>query len=151
MADSGTAISNLYEQDYYLWLEKTAKLLRDGKLSELDIPNLIEEIEDMGKSEKRAIKSNLVVILAHLLKYKYQPEKRSNSWRLTLLEHRDRLIEYFEDSPSLKLYFQEVFEQCYTKARVYAATETELPVDIFPTESPFSPEEAINPDYLPER
>lgn len=150
MADGGTVISNLYEQDYYLWLEKTAKLLQDGKLSQLDIPNLIVEIEDIDKSEKRAVKSNLVVIIAHLLKYKYQPEKRSTSWRLTLLEHRDRLIEYFEDIPSLKLYFQEVFEHCYTKARTYAATETELPVDIFPTESPFSPEEAINPDYLPE-
>lgn len=140
----------LYEQDYYLWLEKTASLLRDGRLSELDIPNLIEEISDMGRSEKRAVESNLVVILMHLLKYKYQPKKRSNSWKSTTREHRRRLRKAFQDSPSLKPYFGEVFDECYQDARLQAADETGLPLEIFPLESSFTPEEALNPDYLPE-
>ncbi|OKH26957.1 hypothetical protein NIES1031_09490 [Chroogloeocystis siderophila 5.2 s.c.1] len=142
--------STLYEQDYYLWLEKTSSLLRDGRLSELDIPHLIEEIEDMGRSEKKAVKSNLIIILMHLLKYKYQPEKRSNSWLLTIFEHRRRLRDDFADSPSLKRYFDEVFEQCYKDARISAAIETGLPTETFPKQSPFTPEEALNADYLPE-
>jgi hypothetical protein len=142
--------STLYEQDYYLWLEKTSSLLRDGRLSELDIPHLIEEIEDMGRSEKKAVKSNLIIILMHLLKYKYQPEKRSNSWLLTIFERRRRLRDDFADSPSLKRYFDEVFEQCYKDARISAAIETGLPTETFPEQSPFTPEEALNADYLPE-
>lgn len=140
----------LYEQDYYLWLEKTASLLRDGMLSELDIPNLIEEIEDMGRSQKDALESNLVVVLMHLLKYIYQPKLRSNSWRLTIFEHRRRLRKAFKSSPSLKRYFTEVFNECYQDARLEASLETGLPQDIFPAQSPFTSEEALNPDYLPD-
>lgn len=81
-------LSILYEQDYYLWLEATAKLLREGQLSALDAINLLEEIEDMGRSEKRAVYSNLKVLFMHLLKYKYQPEKRWNSWMASIVEHR---------------------------------------------------------------
>lgn len=140
----------LYEQDYYLWIQKTASLLRDGRLSELDIPNLLEEIEDMGRSQKQAVKSNLRVVLWHLLKYNYQPSRRSNSWRATIREHRNRLDEDLVDSPSLKRYFTEVFAECYQKARALAADETGLPIETFPNESPFTPEETLNPDYLPE-
>lgn len=142
--------TTLYEQDYYLWLQKTSNLLRDGRLSELDIPNLIEEIEDMGRSERKALRSNLIVILMHLLKYKYQPEKRSNSWLLTIFEHRRRLRDDFADSPSLKRYFNKVFEQCYQDARISAAIETGLSTETFPEQSPFTPEEVLNMDYLPE-
>lgn len=143
--------STLYEQDYYLWLEKTACLLKDGRLNELDTSNLIEEIEDMGRGQKRAVTSNLRVILRHLLKYKYQPEKRSNSWRLTLFEHRRRLEEDFADSPSLKNYFDEVFGKCYQDARKEAAIETEMPLVTFPEQWPFTPEEVLSSDFLPEQ
>lgn len=142
--------STLYEQDYYLWLEKTAKLLRDGCLGELDIPNLIEEIEDMGRSEKRATRSNLIVVLMHLLKYKYQPQKSSNSWRRTIVEHRRRLQLLFADSPSLKRYYLDIFDQCYQDARSDAATETLLPIDTFPAQSPFTAEKTLDADYLPD-
>jgi hypothetical protein len=140
----------LYEEDYYLWLENTAQLLRDGKLSELDLPNLIEEIEDMGRSEKRAVKSNLIRILQHLLKWKYQPEKQSDSWLSTIVEHRQRIILAFEDSPSLKNYYLEVFNKCYQDARKNAATETRLPLETFPNQSPFTIEDTLNPNYLPD-
>lgn len=143
-------IETLYEQDYCLWLDLTASLLRDGRLSELDIPNLLEEIEDVGRSQKDALESNLRVILMHLLKYKYQHSKRSNSWRGSIREHRIRINKAFRHSPSLKRYFQEVFNECYQDARKIAADETGLPLDTFPAQSPFTSEEALNPDYLPE-
>lgn len=142
-------MTSIYAQDYYLWLEKTARLLRDGRMSELDVPNLIEEIEDMGRSEKRALRSNLIVVLMHLLKYKYQPQQRTNSWLLTIFEHRRRLRDDLTDSPSLKHYFNEVFRQCYEDARSEAAIETGLPIETFPDQFPFAPEETLNPDYLP--
>lgn len=141
---------SFYEQDYYLWLQHTLKLLREDKLSELDIPHLIEEIEDMGRSEKRAVESNLVVILMHLLKYQYQPSKRSNSWKASIREHRRRLRRLLQDSPSLQPYFKEVFQECYQDAREQASDETGLPLETFPIESPFTPEETVNRDYLPD-
>jgi hypothetical protein len=146
----GVNTTNLYEQDYYLWLKNTAQLLRDDKLSELDKLNLIEELEDMGRSEKRAVKSNLTILLMHLLKYKYQSEKRSKSWLRTIVEHRRRLLILLEDSPSLKNYLQEVFDNSYQAARQDAATETRLALTIFPTQSPFNPQDTLNPDYLPD-
>lgn len=142
--------SSLYEEDYYLWIETTVNQLREGRLAEVDLANLSEELEDMGKSQKHAIKSNLRVVLMHLLKYKYQPNKRSNSWLHTILEHRTRLEDDFSDSPSLKGYFGEVFDESYQKARKLAATETGLPLDTFPPESPFTAEQTLNSDYLPE-
>jgi hypothetical protein len=141
---------NLYEQDYYLWLENTVQILRGNQLDRLDLPNLIEEIEDMGKNERRSLMSNLKILLMHLLKYKYQQPKRSNSWRYTIREHRQRIEEAFEDSPSLKKYFSESFDKCYENARKLAADETGLPVNTFPSASPFTPEETLNSDYLPE-
>ncbi|MGK7877059.1 MAG: DUF29 domain-containing protein [Xenococcaceae cyanobacterium] len=140
----------LYEQDYCLWIEETVKILREGRLSELDIPNLIEEMEDMGKSQKQAFRSNLRVLLMHLLKWKYQKVRRSNSWCYTIVEHRKRLKEALKDSPSLKPYLAEVFDECYRDARDLASAETALPLDTFPIETPFSLEETLNSDYLPD-
>jgi hypothetical protein len=147
---SATDSANLYNRDYYLWLSHTAQLIAEGKLSEVDTANLIEEIEDMGRSEKRAIESNLVIVLLHLLKYKYQPERRTNSWKSTIREHRRRLRKAFSASPSLKGYCEEVFPECYQDGREQAADETELPLNTFPPESPFTLDETLNPNYLPE-
>ncbi|MBW4537317.1 MAG: DUF29 domain-containing protein [Pleurocapsa minor HA4230-MV1] len=147
---SATDSANLYNRDYYLWLSHTAQLISEGKLSEVDTANLIEEIEDMGRSEKRAIESNLVVVLLHLLKYKYQPERRTNSWKSSIREHRRRLRKAFSASPSLKGYCEEVFSECYQDGREQAADETELPLNTFPPESPFTLDETLNPNYLPE-
>lgn len=141
--------THLYDRDYYLWLSHTAQLIREGKFAEVDVTNLVEEIEDMGRSEKRAVKSNLVVLLLHLLKYKYQPAKRTNSWKSTIREHRRRLRDDFQFSPSLKGYFGEVFDSCYQDAKKQAADETGLSLDTFPNESPFTSSEVLSPDYLP--
>jgi hypothetical protein len=143
--------STLYEQDYYLWLEATANLLREGQLSALDVANLLEEIEDMGRSEKRAVYSNLKILLMHLLKYRYQSGKRSNSWLVTIVEHRQRLKKALKESPSLQSYFNEIFnDECYQDARELAAAETGLAIDVFPVEPPFSLDETLNSNYLPD-
>lgn len=142
--------SSLYEEDYHLWLMNTIHQLQQGKLAEVDMVNLIEELEAMVRSEKKAITSNLRILLMHLLKYKYQSEKRTNSWLFTIREHRKRLRDDFKNSPSLKRYFREVFQECYQDARELAADETGLSINTFPVESPFSQEDTLNPDYLPE-
>ncbi|MGA9377931.1 MAG: DUF29 domain-containing protein [Phormidium sp.] len=148
LPSTANQLSILYEQDYYLWLETTAKILREGQVSLLDTANLLEEIEDMGRSEKRAVYSNLKILLIHLLKYRYQPEKRSNSWKATIVEHRQRLKKAVQESPSLQPYFEEIFNECYQDARELAAAETGLPIDEFPVESPFVMAEILNSNYL---
>jgi hypothetical protein len=140
----------LYEQDFYLWIEKAAGLLREGNLDELDLENLIEEIECMGRSEKRSISSNLEVILMHLLKYKYQPDKRSNSWRFTIIEHRRRILKELRESPSLKKYFLDIFADEYDGSRKLAAAETGLNTEHFPIHAPFTPDQVLDEDFLPE-
>jgi hypothetical protein len=144
------SLSALYEQDYYLWLEATAQLLRTGQLAALDAVNLLEEIEDMGRSEKRAVYSNLKILLMHLLKYRYQPENRSNSWLATIVEHRQRLKKAFNESPSLQLYYVEMLHECYQDARELAAAETGLAMAEFPSEPPFTSEQILNPEFLPD-
>ncbi|ACK73682.1 protein of unknown function DUF29 [Gloeothece citriformis PCC 7424] len=104
----------------------------------------------MSKKNLKAFQSNLTVILWHLLKYKYQPGKRSKSWRTTLLIHRKRLATAFLDTPSLKPLFTEVFDKCYQKARKEASIETGLSIETFPLVSPFTPEEVLDLEYLPE-
>lgn len=146
---SDTTTSTLYDRDFYLWLERTAMLLRKGEFSQLDMPNLIEEIEAMGRSEKDALESNLVVVLMHLLKYTYQPSMRSNSWKSSIREHRRRLKKALKNSPSLKPYLNEVFAEAYLDARDLAADETGLSLENFPLQSPFTIEQTLNPDYLP--
>lgn len=140
--------NHLYAQDYHLWLEHTAYLLKNKQFSELELENLITEIESMGRSEKNALKSNLRVLLMHLLKYKFQPQNRSNSWLYTIYEHRQRLQDAFSDSPSLKNYYMEVFAQCYHHARQEASIETGLPLSIFPQESPFSVDETLDSEFF---
>ncbi len=138
----------LYEQDYYLWMVTTANLLRDRRWEEIDFEHLIAEIEEMGKDKRRELKSRLVVLLIHILKYQYQIEKRSSSWVSTILEQHDQIEYLLEDSPSLKPYYLEIFKQCYSKAIRNASTETKLPVNAFPSESLFSPEDVINSDFI---
>lgn len=139
----------LYETDFNLWLEETAHLLKEGKWERLDRENLLEEIEAMGRSEKNALKSNLEKLLLHLLKWKYQPAKRSNSWQYSMTEHCLRLLDTFEDSPSLKRYFDEVFDKCYQNSRLLAARETGLDKQTFPEICPFTKADILNPEYLP--
>ncbi|CAC5341190.1 MULTISPECIES: DUF29 domain-containing protein [Planktothrix] len=142
--------SSLYDQDFYLWLEKTVNLLRTENFLELDRDHLIEELETMGRSEKRVIESNLRVLLMHLLKYQYQPERRSNSWLSTIIEHRIRINKDLKASPSLKGYFEQIFDETYQDARILASVETGLPLGVFSLTCPLTSEQVLDRDFLPE-
>jgi hypothetical protein len=97
--------SQLYETDFYAWTLEQAKLLKQGQLNQLDIVNLIEEIESLGKREKQELRNRLGILIGHLLKWRYQSDKRSNSWKATIREQRRRIKEHLEENPSLKSYF----------------------------------------------
>ncbi|MBH8562936.1 DUF29 domain-containing protein [Nostoc sp. CENA67] len=140
---------NLYDQDFYLWTQTIAQKLKEHKFNEIDLPNLIEEVESMGRSEKRELKSRLIVLLMHLLEWQYQPEKRSESWCSTITEQRICIEALLEDSPSLQPLITEVFEDCYQKARLKASDETGIELNFFPNECPFSLEETLNIQLTP--
>ncbi|WP_016949652.1 DUF29 domain-containing protein [Anabaena sp. PCC 7108] len=139
---------NLYDQDFYLWTQTIVQQLKENNLHQIDILNLIEEIESMGRSEKRELKSRLIVLLMHLLKWQYQPEKRSESWRSTITEQRICIEALLEDSPSLQPLFTEIFADCYEKARFKASEETGIKLNFFPKESPFTLEDTLNNYFL---
>ncbi|MEA5621310.1 DUF29 domain-containing protein [Cronbergia sp. UHCC 0137] len=144
-------VRTLYETDFNLWLEQTACLLKEGKLDQLDIENLLEEIEGMSRSEKDALESNLIRVFQHLLKWNYQPQKRSPSWSYTIIEHSRRLNKAFKNSPSLKRHFDSVFDECYYEACKAAAVETQSLLATFPELCPFSKSDVLNinpDDYL---
>ncbi|NCJ06055.1 DUF29 family protein [Synechococcales cyanobacterium C] len=143
-------ITTPYDQDFYQWTQKMAVALRAGKWHELDINNIAEEIESLGRSEKRALKSRLEILLMHLLKWQYQPKQRSNSWRATVREQRLRIQDLLVESPSLKPYFEAVMPQCYVAARNLAADETGLHLDTFPSVCPYSLNNSLNQDYFPD-
>ena len=139
----------LYDQDYYLWLEHTTQLLKQGKFSGVDIPNLIDEIEGLTQNQKQALKNNLRVVLMHLLKYQYQPEKITNSWVNSINEHRDRIYDILDDSPSLEQYIRDELSRVYGRARRRTSRETQKSLDVFPTECPFTIKQALDEDYFP--
>ena len=140
----------LYETDYLQWIETTVEQLRNSEYDRIDWDNLIDEIEDMARSQRRSLKSNLVVVLLHLLKWQYQPEKRSSSWELSLLEHRNRLQDDIQDSPSLQPYFESILAQAYMRAIKQAKAETGLPLGTFPNGCPYDAASILDDDFLPD-
>jgi hypothetical protein len=141
---------SLYERDFNLWVEEQVALLKAGALERLDVANLMEEIADMARSQRRAIRSDLVVLLTHLLKWQYQSNHRSTGWAGAIVEHRRCIWEEIEDSPSLARYPGEVFERSYRAAREQAAAETGLSLSRFPETSPYTVEQALAPGFLPD-
>jgi hypothetical protein len=137
----------LYDRDFYQWLTETAYLLAEGRLSELDVTNLIDEIESMGKSQKRAIESYLNVLLLHLLKWIYQPDRRSGSWKSSIRNSRRAIQKRIQESPSLTTYPETIFGECYALARENAADETGLPLENFPQEPPFTIEQVLSEEF----
>ncbi len=144
-----TSQKQLYETDFVQWIETTAQQLRDQNYAAVDWANLIDEIEDMSRRERKALKSNLIVVLLHLLKWQFQPEQRSGSWRSSIREHRRRINDDLNDSPSLVPYVQTVFTECYLNAREQAADETGLSLQTFPESCPYTIEQTTDPAYLP--
>lgn len=140
----------LYESDYMKWIETTVENLRLRDCSNIDWENLIEEIEDMGRSERRSLESNLVVLLLHLLKWQFQPDKRSGSWKGSIAEHRRRIRKTIEDSPSLKPYLEGVLSECYSDALEQAIAETGLSIETFPQLCLYTSAEVLDSNFLPD-
>lgn len=138
-----------HNTDFYGWAMEQANLLRSGKLNELDTANLIEEIESMGRGEKRELEHRLVILLQHLLKWQFQPSHQGRSWRLTIEEQRREIPDVLEDNPSLKSSLGVILQKAYSKAKKAAALETDLPVMTFPRDCPWSFDEAVREEFLP--
>jgi hypothetical protein len=139
-----------YASDYQAWLAQTARLIREGRWQELDAEHLAEEVEDLGKSERRGIASQLTRLLVHLLKWRHQPERRSDSWRDSIADARLQIQLALEDSPSLRPYPAEQLDTCYRKARRAAAKQTGLAPERFPDSCPFMLADMLSEDWLPE-
>ena len=141
--------SKLYGEDFAVWTAKTARLLREGRFSEIDLEHVAEEIEDMGNRDHRELFSRLRLIIHHLLKWQYQPEKRSRSWESTIDLQRGEIRQLFRWSPSLQRALPELLPEVYVDAVRQARIETDLPDKSFPRECPFTPEQILDPDFLP--
>jgi hypothetical protein len=140
-----------YEEDFYAWTMEQARLLRAGEFSAIDVENIAEEIEGMGRSDRREIKSCLIVLLAHLLKWQLQPEMRSTSWAGTIREQRRKIGDLLDESPSLRPAVPEIVPLAYAETREDAAEETGLPQSTFHDTCPFTAEETLSREFLPER
>ncbi|MCX8000758.1 MAG: DUF29 domain-containing protein, partial [Leptospiraceae bacterium] len=143
-------LKKLYEEDENLWLFENAKLIREGKLEQVDFEHIVEFLEDMGRRDFREVLSRLRVLIMHILKWIFQKEKRSGSWKRTIIEQRKRLNDEFVDSKNLKNHAKKNFSKTYLDGREMAAAETNLPLSVFPEEPPFTFEQVLDEDYLPE-
>lgn len=143
-------MSATYTTDFNSWSEQTAKLLRERRWHEIDLEHLIEEVEDLGKSERRGIASQLTRLLLHLLKWQYQPQRRLDSWLDSITDARTQIELALEDSPSLKNYSIEQLEESYHRSRRQAAKQTGIQISVFPEACPYSLELVLDEDWLPE-
>ncbi len=146
----------LYERDFHKWLNEQARMLRDGNLTALDTENLAEEIEDMGRSEKRAMLSQLARLMAHLLKWSAQKERRrrnkrsENSWRGSIAGARNQLNRLLKESPSLKRYLASILGEAYVLATKWAMEESGLPEMAFPGRCPWTIQQMMREDFYPD-
>lgn len=141
--------SQLYETDFYSWTQEQVSLLKTQQWNQLDTVNLIEEIETLGRRERQELRNRLGVLLGHLLKWQFQPEKRSNSWLSTIREQRVQIKLLLQDSTSLKPYLDQVFLTVYELGLALAIRETELGEQVFPEICPYTLGETLNPEFLP--
>ena len=130
--------TTLYDQAFYAWTQHQVELLRSGQLGKLDIENLVEEIESLGKQQRQELRNRLGVLLGHLLKWHYQPEARSKSWFYTIQEQRQEIQRHLKENPSLKPYLSEAIEIGYQKGLNLVGQETPLDPKQLPQVCPFS-------------
>ena len=142
--------SSSYDKDFYAWAIENAELLRQKKFEAIDVDNIAEEIESMGKGNKRSLFSHLSVLMAHLLKWKFQPTRRSKSWSLTIKNQRFELSDLLNESPSLKKEITVQFDHAYQKALIVAAQETFMDEKEFPETCPFTLDQCLDNDFFPD-
>ena len=138
-----------YDLDFYAWINKNVELLRRGCLSEIDAEHIAQELESMGKRDRRQLRSRLQVLIMHLLKWQYQPDKQSQSWLATIDHQRDQIEALLLDSPSLRGDLETALVIVYSKSVRDAHRETSLRETVFPLSCPFALEEILAPDFLP--
>ncbi len=143
------AKTTLYDRDFFAWSLEQAKLLRARKLAEADIEHIAEEIDSMGRTEKRELISRLSGFLLHLLKWRYQREKRSLSWEASIRVQRNRLADHLDDNPSLKPLLPQALASAYRDATLEAVAETELAGSTFPDACPWTVEQVLDAGFWP--
>ena len=139
----------LYEQDLFAWTQQQVNLLTHQRWHELDVENLIDELEGMARRDRREMINRLIILIAHLLKWEFQPDHQSGSWRGSIQEQRLQLNGLLEDSPSLHQQFIESLEKAHPQAVKLASKETELPTTKFPNECPYELAQLLDEDFLP--
>ncbi len=138
-------------EDFYSWTLRQSKALRERRADSLDWASLAEEIEDMGRSEKRALQSFLEVLLAHLLKWLYQAGRRSRSWKSTIKISRIKCREILEDNPGLRSQLADIFQRAYKLARIQAADDMNLEESRLPNCCPWEPDQTLEDEFWPEK
>lgn len=142
-------LAEVYEEDFHRWLQANVEIIRLGNVKDIDAEHIAEELEAMGKRERRELVSRLTVLLAHLLKWQYQPSHRSRSWQNTLTVQRGELSDLLEDSPSLRAELEQYIDRAYARARLLAEDETGLQASAFPSDCPYALEAILDPAVLP--
>ena len=142
-------VPNLYETDFYGWTQAQAALLRDRQWNELDLVNLIEEIECLGKQERQELRNRLSLLIGHLLKWEYQAQRRSRSWLATIRVQRRDTLRLLKDNPSLKSYLEDALLESYQNSRDLAMGETDLPKETFPINCPYSLMQILDDCFYP--
>ena len=141
--------SSLYDTDFYSWTREQAALLRAGRFKAIDVANIVEEIETLGRSEASALRSSLRLIAVHVLKLLHQPDNATHSWRGTIVRERINAERRLKDNPGLRPKLRDMFAQSYADARKIASAETGLPIETFPAVPAFTLEQARSEAYMP--
>jgi hypothetical protein len=136
-------MSDLYETDFHAWAAEQADLLRAGKFADADMEHILEELEDMSGGKRGQLTNRLSVLLMHLLKWVYQPERRSRSWHSSVMEQRVRIDVLVKRNPSLKSFRQQALDDAYSSARYAAERETGIPAETFPATCPWTFDETM--------
>ncbi|HIB1591292.1 TPA: DUF29 domain-containing protein [Salmonella enterica subsp. enterica serovar Muenchen] len=139
-----------YDTDFYGWTQEQADLIRAGRTEDLDLKNLLEEIEAMGRSERRELESRLQVLFMHLLKWQYQSERQGRSWQLTIEEQRLRALKVLSENPSLKSKLSDIIADAYRIAIINAERETNIRRSVFPETCPWTFEQAVDASFWPQ-
>jgi hypothetical protein len=140
---------SLYETDFSAWLETQISLLSQGKLNQVDVNNLIEELKDLGRQQRQELRNRLSILIGHLLKWEYQSNMRSRSWLATIRIQRRDLIRLLKDNPSLKSYLTEAILESYDNGRDLAIGETNLPAKTFPNICPYDLSQILDNQFFP--
>lgn len=149
LAKTHLSALNSYETDFYAWTQAQATLLRSQQWHQLDLPNLIEEVESLGKQQRQELRNRLSVLIGHLLKWDYQPQHRSRSWLATLRVQRRDTLQLLKDNPSLKPYLEDALAEAYENARDLAMGETDLPEQTFPSSCPYTLTQILDDHFYP--